>query len=90
MIKKVTLIAVLALTMFGCAKDATYQHVYKICYVSPKVNTTITSFWTFRKNQDFHNSAWIRADYMSKNQDVLDGWMIDTLWVDSLGLIPWK
>jgi len=87
--KKLALI-VTVLGMFSCSKEANYKHVYKVSYVSPKVSTTITNYYTFRKNQDFHNSEWIKNDFTTKNKAYLAGWAPDTLWIDSLGLIPWE
>lgn len=78
-----------ALNIFGCSKEASYKYVYKVSYISPKVNTIMTSFYTYNKFQNHHNSQWIQNDYTSKNIDKLVTWQYDSLWVDSLGFISW-
>ena len=77
---------VFAIILHGCSKEASYKYVYKVSYTSPKVNTIVTSFYTFNKNQNHHNSEWIQDDYMYRNMDALVSFSFDSLWVDSLGL----
>lgn len=88
-------LAIVGLCLIGflasCGKTAGYKYVYKINYISPLTSTTITSFYEFTKGEDHHNTAWIRNDYVTNNYEQLYGqWKIDTLWVDSLGLIDWS
>ena len=77
---------VFAIILHGCSKEASYKYVYQVSYTSPKVNTIVTSFYTFNKNQNHHNSEWIQDDYMYRNMDALVSFNFDSLWVDSLGL----
>lgn len=86
-VKNKILLLILLTIICGCSKEYTYQYVYKVSYTSPKVNTIMTSFYTYNKFQNHHNSQWIQNDYASKNIDELVRWQFDSLWVDSLGLI---
>lgn len=89
-LKLMLLVLISSASMIGCSKEASFKYVYKVSYTSPKVNTIVTSYYTYNKNQNHHNSQWIEYDYLYNNMDALVSFNFDTLWVDSLGLVEWR
>ena len=84
------LLIILIVILSSCSKETSFKYVYKVSYTSPKVHTIVTSYYTYNKNQNHHNSQWIEDDYLYNNMDALVSFNFDTLWVDSLGLIEWR
>jgi len=79
-----------ALLLFvSCGKEYSYKYVYKVSFTSPRVNTIVTSYYTFDKQEKHFTTEWVKTDFISHNIEYLADWRIDTLWVDSLGLTDW-
>lgn len=88
--KKIILLLTTITFLISCSKEPHYKYVYKVCINTPLVNTKITSFYVYEKGENCHTTAWIKADYLSKNEDKIAYWQPDSLWVDSLGFIEWR